>query len=122
MKLLHMSTDSLFEQLPTPQGPTVRISFDGVDYQVPAGSNLAAALLLTGVRRFRSTPVTAAPRAPFCMMGVCFECLVEVDGMPNSQSCLQTVQDGMVVRPQQGARQVRQAVDDDAQAAQLRQE
>ena len=117
-----MSTDSLFEQLPTPQGPTVRISFDGVDYQVPTGCNLAAALLLTGVRRFRSTPVNAVPRAPFCMMGVCFECLVEVDGMPNTQSCLQTVRDGMVVCSQQGARQVRQAVDGDAPAAQLHQE
>lgn len=117
-----MSTDSLFEQLQTSQSPTVRISFDGVDYQVPAGTNLAAALLLTGVRRFRSTPVTAAPRAPFCMMGVCFECLVEVDEMPNTQSCLQTVQEGMVVRSQQGARQVRQAVDDDAPASELRQE
>ncbi|MFM0188010.1 (2Fe-2S)-binding protein [Paraburkholderia nemoris] len=117
-----MSTDSLFEQLPTSQGPTVRISFDGVDCQVPAGCNLAAALLLTGVRRFRSTPITAAPRAPFCMMGVCFECLVEVDGMPNTQSCLQTVREGMVVRSQQGSRQVRQAVNEDAPAAQMRRE
>jgi predicted molibdopterin-dependent oxidoreductase YjgC len=38
------------------------------------------------------------------MMGVCFECLVEVDGRPNRQACLTAVEPGMQVRTQQGAR------------------
>ena len=36
------------------------------------------------------------------MMGVCFECLVEIDGVPNRQSCLIPVREGMTVRSQEG--------------------
>ena len=64
---------------------------------------VAAALLATGVRRFRATPVSGAARAPYCMMGACFECLVEIDGVPSRQSCLIPVADGMRVRSQEGA-------------------
>jgi aerobic-type carbon monoxide dehydrogenase small subunit (CoxS/CutS family) len=45
-----------------------------------------------------------SPRAPYCMMGACFECLVEIDGVPSRQSCLVTVQDGMRIHSQEGAR------------------
>ena len=37
-------------------------------------------------------------RAPYCMMGVCFDCLAEIDGVPNRQSCMVTVQPGMRIR------------------------
>jgi len=39
-------------------------------------------------------------------MGVCFDCLVEIDGVPNRQGCMTTVQDGMRVRRMQGARSI----------------
>jgi len=65
---------------------------------------LAAALLRAGLHRFRETPVTGSPRAPWCLMGACFECLVEVDGQPNVQACMTLVHDGMVVALQHGAR------------------
>lgn len=42
-------------------------------------------------------------RAPYCMMGVCFECLVAIDGRPGRQSCLVAVKDGMVIQRQEGA-------------------
>ncbi len=38
------------------------------------------------------------------MMGVCFECLVTIDGVPNRQSCLIEVAEGMRIRSQEGAR------------------
>ncbi|ARP79972.1 NAD(FAD)-dependent dehydrogenase [Bordetella genomosp. 8] len=82
---------------------TVRIQFDGKALAVPEGVSVASALLMSGVRAFRSTPVSGATRAPYCMMGVCFECLVEIDGRPGRQSCLVPVRDGMVVRRQEGA-------------------
>ena len=72
--------------------------------RVPGGTNVAAVLLAGGIRTFRTTPVSGSPRAPYCMMGVCFECLVEIDGHPNRQACLAVVCDGMQVRTQQGAR------------------
>lgn len=81
----------------------VQMTFDGNSIDVPAGVSVAAALLISGARQFRSTPVSAAPRAPYCMMGVCFECLVQIDGRPGRQSCLTAVRDGMVVECQHGA-------------------
>jgi len=82
---------------------SVTLQFEGQTLTVPAGATVAAALLLRGAAPFRTTPVTSAPRAPYCMMGVCFECLVEVDGKPGRQACLTTVRDGMVIRRQLGA-------------------
>ena len=98
-----MPADSLFIQLTT-DSASVMIEFEGQPLAVPPGISLAAALLANGVRQTRSTAVSGAPRAPYCMMGVCFECLVEVDGMPNCQACMVTVSAGLKVRRQQGAR------------------
>jgi len=52
----------------------------------------------------RETAVSAAPRAPYCLMGVCFDCLVDIDGMPNRQACMTIVRDGMRISRQRGAR------------------
>lgn len=93
----------LFTMQPSPVGATVTLQFEGQSLTVPPGLSVAAALLLHGAGMFRSTPVSGAPRAPYCMMGVCFECLVEIDGKPARQACLTTVRDGMIVRRQQGA-------------------
>jgi predicted molibdopterin-dependent oxidoreductase YjgC len=82
----------------------LQIWFNDQPLRVPAGRSVAAALLAAGVQRFRATPVSGAPRAPYCMMGACFECLVEIDGMPSRQSCLVAVQDGMRIHSQEGAR------------------
>lgn len=78
----------------------VRFTFDGRALRAPAGTSLAAALLLNGEAAVREAPVSAAPRGPFCLMGVCFECLVEIDGKPNQQACMLEVADGMTVRRQ----------------------
>lgn len=90
-----MKTVSPFEFLSKP-GPLVTVRFDGKDYQLPDGENLAAALLAAGVRSIRHTPVSGAPRAPFCMMGACFECLVQIDGATR-QACMTEVREGLVV-------------------------
>ena len=77
-------------------GPRVRVLFDGQAYELPARANLAAALLAAGVQVFRQTPISGAPRAPYCMMGACFECLVEIDGITR-QACMVEVSAGMQV-------------------------
>lgn len=81
----------------------IEISVNNESVQIQAGLTLAAALLDAGVHTFRFTPVSGQPRGPLCMMGVCFECLVEIDGMPNQQACMQEVVPGMRVRMQVGA-------------------
>ena len=70
------------------------------------GDTVAAALLAAGETDLRATPVSGSPRAPYCMMGVCFECLMEIDGIGNRQACLTPVIEGMQVRRQRGARGV----------------
>lgn len=85
------------------ESATVSVQFEGTWMSVPAGVSVAAALLLKGAQPFRTTPVSESPRAPYCMMGVCFECLVEVDGKPSRQACLTAVREGMIIRRQEGA-------------------
>jgi len=74
----------------------VQVSFCGLPLNLPDGANLAAALLAAGVEVFRHTPVSGAPRAPFCMMGACFDCLVEIDGVVR-QACMVEVSEGLKV-------------------------
>ncbi len=96
---------------------SVTLLFEGRMITAPAGVSVAAALLLNGAGHFRSTPVSASPRAAYCMMGVCFECLVEVDGVPGLQGCQTAVREGMVVRRQQGAPALKlRTADDRAQS------
>jgi len=86
--------------------PTVAVEVEGRSIHVPEGASAAAAALLAGIDATRETPVSRAPRGPYCMMGVCFDCLAEIDGMPNRQSCMVTVRPGMSIRRQHGARAV----------------
>lgn len=96
-------TSSLFKPL-APNEAFIEIWFNDAPLRVGGGRSVAAALLAAGVSRFRSTPVSGAPRAPYCMMGVCFECLVEIDGVPARQSCMVEVREGMRIRSQEGTR------------------
>jgi len=98
-----MPADRLFRALGAAQH-TVQIEFEGAALSVPAGMSLAAALLVSGVTHTRESAVSGRPGAPYCMMGVCFECLVEVDGQANCQACLLPVRAGMRVLRQRGAR------------------
>jgi len=101
------SPDALFHPLAQAgacAAATVAVTLNGRPLQVPMGSSVAAALLAAGVRRFRNSPVSGEARAPYCMMGVCFECLLEIDGVPNRQGCLVPLQAGMAIRTQDGMR------------------
>ncbi|WP_244303569.1 (2Fe-2S)-binding protein [Roseibium sediminis] len=79
----------------------VAVSFDGQTHFLPKGTNLAAALLSAGITVFRNTPVSGAARAPYCMMGACFECLVEIDGVVR-QACMMEVSEGLDIQHPQG--------------------
>ena len=98
-----MTTDTLFLIPPMADQPMVSIRFEGETLRVPVGISVAAALLSTSRGAFRTSIVKATPRAPYCMMGVCFECLVEIDGIPARQGCMTLVRDGMIIRRQSGA-------------------
>lgn len=75
-------------------GEPVSILIDGREASARAGESVASAMLALGVRAFRRSAVRGEPRGPFCMMGICQECLVEVDGR-RAQACMVPVQAGM---------------------------
>jgi len=93
----------MFKTLPDTGGTTVTVVVNGAPFSAPVGCTAAAALLLADALPTRTTPVSNAPRAPYCMMGVCFECLVAIDGVPNQQGCLIPVVEGMRIDRQLGS-------------------
>jgi predicted molibdopterin-dependent oxidoreductase YjgC len=95
----------MFKRLPE-TGPhsAVEVTIDGVAVAARERDTVAAALLAAGIADFRTTPVIGSQRGPWCMMGVCFDCLVTIDGLPNQQACMVLVRDGMKIERQRGAR------------------
>ncbi len=90
-----MKPDSRFERLEQ-DVVLVPVRFDGQDYALPEGANLAAALMAEGVDVFRKTRRHREWRGPYCLMGVCFECIVKI-GDETRQACLEEVQAGMEI-------------------------
>lgn len=86
-----------------PDGPRVAVLVDGRALHLRDGANLAAELLAAGVMPFRHTPVSGAPRGPFCMMGACFDCLVEL-GSTTRQACMMEVAAGLEITLPKGRR------------------
>jgi len=78
------------------------VTVDGVPVRVREGDSVAAAVLLAGNKVYRRTLVGNRPRNPFCWMGVCFDCLVEIDGVANRQGCLVAAREGMRICRQTG--------------------
>jgi D-hydroxyproline dehydrogenase subunit gamma len=95
----------MFRRLVEPERASVRLMVDGRAITAAPRDSVAAALLAAGMVACRTTPVSATPRAPYCMMGICFECLVTIDGVGSRQACLTRVREGMVVEMQQGKRE-----------------
>ncbi len=74
----------------------VRIVVDGVAIEALAGDTLQVAMLTAG-RRLRESEFGDGPRAGFCLMSACQDCLVwGVDGEP-LRACTTPVADGMAV-------------------------
>ena len=98
----------MFRRLPeiSTVAETVAFTIDGRPASARAGDSVAAALLANGVTACRNTPVSGAARGPYCMMGVCFDCLVTIDGTGNRQGCQIRVAPGMAVETQNGKREV----------------
>ena len=87
----------MFQRLHDPHQRTIRVTIDGRPVTAGAGDSVAAVLIAENVKVTRVSAVSGAPRAPYCMMGVCFECLVTIDGTGNRQGCLVQVAEGMAI-------------------------
>ena len=83
-----------------PARPTraVPYTFDGRELSARPGQSVGAALTDAGVRSWRTTRRREKPRGLFCGIGVCFDCLIEVDGRADQRACLTPVRPGMRLR------------------------
>jgi D-hydroxyproline dehydrogenase subunit gamma len=83
------------------RGARVSLTVDERTVTAYEGETVAAVLLAEGFLAMRTTP-GGSPRGVYCGMGVCFDCLVVVDGVPNTRACVTWARDGMVVARQDG--------------------
>jgi predicted molibdopterin-dependent oxidoreductase YjgC len=75
----------------------ITVTFAGRTLQARDGQTVAAALAAAGVRSWRTTRRGQRPRGLFCGIGVCFDCLLTIDGRPAQRACLVPVRDGMIL-------------------------
>jgi predicted molibdopterin-dependent oxidoreductase YjgC len=79
------------------------IEVDGETVAAQPGQTVAAALTAAGRRTLRHT-LAGSPRGVFCGMGVCFECVVTIDGLPNQRACMTQARAGMRVHLDLGSK------------------
>jgi D-hydroxyproline dehydrogenase subunit gamma len=79
-------------------GATVTLRLDGAPLPARRGQTVAAAMLAAGQRVLRHTRRRGRPRGIFCAMGMCFDCVMTIDGKAGVRACMTKVEDGMDVR------------------------
>jgi predicted molibdopterin-dependent oxidoreductase YjgC len=84
------------------RGREITIYVDGRPVTAYDGETVAAVLLAEGIYAFRRTTETGEPRGLFCGMGICYDCLVTVDGVANVRACVTPVAEGMMVETGSG--------------------
>jgi aerobic-type carbon monoxide dehydrogenase small subunit (CoxS/CutS family) len=81
----------------------IEFTFDGESIGAITGQSVAAALLAANQRALRKTRFNNNERGVFCGIGVCFDCLVVIDGITNQRACLIEARPGMKVQTQVGS-------------------
>jgi hypothetical protein len=74
---------------------THQLTFRGATVAAEPGQSVAAALVAAGITDWRTTRRRGRPRGLFCGIGVCFDCLITIDGVPDQRACLVPAADGM---------------------------
>lgn len=95
----------MFKRHASIEAPTVTVTVEGRAVTVSQTDNVVAALFAAGFDHAGFSAASGRKRAPYCLMGACFECLVEIDGVPNQQACLTRVREGMRIKRQPGVRE-----------------
>jgi hypothetical protein len=84
------------------RGAPLDLVIEGETVAAFAGESVAAAMIAAGWLAFRHGPKPGQVRGLYCGMGVCFECLVTIDGRPNQRACMTEVRPGMRIQTQSG--------------------
>src|SRR5512136_2659378 len=78
----------------------VEFFFEGTKLRGMEGEPIAAALMAVGIRVLRRSKWSGQPRGIFCAIGLCIDCMVVVDDIPNVRSCVTPLLEGMDIRMQ----------------------
>lgn len=79
------------------RGAQIQICVNGKACVAYEGETVHAALLAAGYRVLRMTSKAQKPRGIFCGMGVCYDCLVTINGTANQRACMTNVEDRMEI-------------------------
>ncbi|NVO56608.1 (2Fe-2S)-binding protein [Rhodobacteraceae bacterium B1Z28] len=90
----------MFQSLRNPNDERVQLTVNGELIEAFVGQSVWSVMALNDQSITRRAALSAEARSAYCAMGVCFECMVEIDGFPNQQACLRRVSKGMVVTTQ----------------------
>ena len=83
------------------RGAQISVEVNGARVQAFEGETVAAILTAENLSALRTTQ-KGEPRGVYCGMGVCFDCLVVVDDIPNTRACMTWATDGMKIATQEG--------------------
>lgn len=85
------------------RGPEIDIIVDGCPLRAFEGESVAAALLAAErTRTLRMTARRAEARGLYCIIGLCFDCVITIDGQPGVRACQTEVRPGMRIDSQSG--------------------
>ena len=87
----------MFRKIKKQEEKTISFYFENEKIKAYEGETIASALLRSGIISFRKD-LDKKPRGPFCMMGTCFECLVNVDNFESQQACQLLVKQNISVK------------------------
>jgi predicted molibdopterin-dependent oxidoreductase YjgC len=80
----------------------IQIVLNGESMMIADGQTVGAFLLEQGQRSTRTTRFGLKPRGMFCGIGICFDCLVTVNGVTNQRACITRVKEDMSIQIQDG--------------------
>ena len=79
------------------RGKKLEVTVDGTQMEAYEGETVATVLLAAGIFTFRLSPKNKEPRSLYCGMGICYECLVTVNGTHAVRACVMPITDGMCI-------------------------
>ncbi|MDN3496695.1 (2Fe-2S)-binding protein [Planococcus sp. APC 4015] len=84
------------------RGRRVEVLIDGRPAEAYEGESVAAAVMADRGLGLRVTD-RGDRRGFYCGMGVCFDCVMVIDGVPQTRTCVTWVREGMTIEHQEGA-------------------
>lgn len=84
------------------RGKKISFLLDGKSINAYEGESVSAAIFATGKRDLRISANLSEKRSLYCGMGVCYECVMTINGIPNTRTCQTLVNEGMIVNTQNG--------------------